>query len=76
MRGWFRPTLYLYFHSLVSLVAVSALLPAAVSASRSERSRKRVFGCHTKRRNSAVQMTENTPETTSVIRCSVAVPDA
>lgn len=29
-----------------------------------------------KRRNSAVQITEKTPDTTSVIRCSALVPDA
>src|SRR3982750_62425 len=51
------PTPYLYFHSCAS--------PAA-AFSRSERSRKRVFGCHTKRMKSAVQITEKTPDTTSV----------
>src|SRR3989441_10078824 len=52
------------------------LLPACARASRSDFSRKRVFGCQTKRRNSAVQITENTPETTSVIRWNSLVPDA
>src|SRR5262252_2167584 len=64
---------YLYFHSLASLAAV---LPAFASASRSARNMKRVFGCQTKRRNSAVQMTEKTPETTSVIRWNSLLPDA
>src|SRR6185369_9747502 len=50
--------------------------PGAASASRSERSLKRVFGCHTKRRKSAVTITETTPETTSVMRWNSALPDA
>src|SRR5258705_4283310 len=49
---------YEYFHSLLSVVPVSVLLPAFANASRSDRRRKRVFGCQTKRRNSAVQTTE------------------
>src|ERR1035437_1456991 len=43
---------------------VSAVLPAC----RSDCSRNRFLGCQTKRRNRAVQMTEKTPETTSVMR--------
>src|SRR5665647_633468 len=70
------PVLYLYFHSLLSVVTVAVLLPALASASRSDRSRKRVLGCQTKRRKRAVQITENTPDTTSVIRCSSLCPDA
>src|ERR1700681_585160 len=58
---------YLYFHSVLSVVAVAVLLPALANASRSDLSMKRVFGCQTKRRYRAVQITENTPETTSVI---------
>src|SRR5882672_560608 len=69
-------TLYLYFHSDASAVTVAALLPAFASASRSDLSKNRVFGCQTKRRNNAVQMTEKTPETTSVIRWKALVPDA
>src|SRR5262245_33883515 len=53
------PTLYLYFHSESS----ATFAPA----SRSDCSRKRFLGCHTKRRNSAVHRTENTPDTTSVV---------
>src|SRR5262249_54962835 len=53
-------TPYLYFHSAASTVAPPP--------SRSDRSRNRSLGCHTKRRNSAVQITENTPDTTSVVR--------
>ena len=67
---------YLYSHSCASAVAVAVLLPSRTSASRSLFSRKRVFGCHTKRRKSAVHTTEKTPDPTSVIRCSSAVPDA
>src|SRR5437868_14331953 len=67
------PTPYLYFHARASSAAV---LPALSSASRSERSRKRVFGCHTKRMKSAVHTTEKTPETTSVMRWNSFVPDA
>src|SRR5262249_37345077 len=59
-------TLYLYLHS----VGV-----AEAPASRSERKRKRSLGCHTKRRNSAVQITENTPDTTSVVRWKPVLPD-
>src|ERR1700675_902401 len=68
-------TVYGYFHSVLSVVT-AALFPAFASASRSALSRKRVFGCQTKRRNNAVQMTEKTPETTSVIRWNSCVPDA
>ena len=67
------PTPYLYFHS----PAFSASgLPSLWSASRSERSRKRVFGCQTKRMKRAVHTTEKTPATTSVIRWNWFVPDA
>src|ERR1700687_4159797 len=59
---------YEYFHSVLSVVAVAVLLPALASASRSDFRRKRVFGCQTKRRNSAVHTTEKTPETTSAIK--------
>ena len=34
------------------------------------------MGCQTKRKNKAVQMTEKTPETTSVIRWVWAIPEA
>src|SRR6266702_6411372 len=60
------PTLYGYVQS--SLGAA----PSAAAASRSERSRKRVLGFQMKRRNTAVQMTETTPETTSVVRWRLA----
>src|SRR5258707_11454863 len=60
------PKVYLYFH--VSGAAAPAVGAFAVAASRSDFSRKRVFGCHTNLRKSAVQATEKTPETTSVIR--------
>jgi len=41
---------YEYFHSDWSFVVVAVFLPALASSSRSDFSRKRVFGCHTKRR--------------------------
>src|SRR5579859_3710955 len=69
------PALYAYFHSVASVVAVAVLFPALARASRSDRSRKRVLGCQTKRRNRAVQMTEKTPETTSVMRWNNCVEE-
>src|SRR5437660_2442914 len=59
------PAPYLYFHSCAAPAAASRL-PVLSSASRSERSRNRVFGCQTKRMKSAVHTTEKTPDTTSV----------
>src|SRR6266568_3749882 len=44
------------------------MVSVALPASRSDLRRKRVLGCHTNRRNSAVQTTEVTPATTSVMR--------
>src|SRR5207249_2014664 len=44
------PTLYLYFHVVLSVVAVAVDCPAFAIASRSDFNRKRVLGCHTKRR--------------------------
>src|SRR5512138_3416631 len=67
-------TLYLYFQPSGSW-AVAALLLAA-AASRSDLRRKRIFGCQTKRRKRAVQITENTPATTSVMRWVGAQPEA
>src|SRR5215467_8015982 len=67
---------YLYFHSGPFAIAPEASFPPPATASRSDLSRKRVFGCQTKRRNSAVHTTEKTPETTSVIRWNSLVPDA
>src|SRR6185436_2884240 len=58
-------TEYLYFQTLGG-AAVSEL-----SSVRSDLSRKRCLGCQTNRRNSAVQITENTPDTTSVVRYKV-----
>src|SRR5450759_2383285 len=69
-------TLYGYSQVLLSVVAVAVDFPACASASRSDFSRKRVFGCQTKRRNKAVQMTEKTPDTTSVIRWNSLVAEA
>src|SRR5207302_9544625 len=69
------PAPYLYFHAGAAPAAASRL-PALSSASRSERSRKRVFGCQTKRMKSAVHTTEKTPDTTSVIRWNSFVADA
>src|ERR1017187_9576266 len=60
------PAVYLYFHT--SAGAAPTVAAFAFAASRSDFNRKRVFGCQTKRRKRAVQMTEKTPETTSVIR--------
>src|ERR1043166_4910310 len=57
---------YLYFQSD---------LVVDTPASRSERSRKRVLGCQTQRRNAAVTSTETSPDTTSVRRCRLALPD-
>src|ERR1022692_981997 len=69
---------YGYFHSLAGCVTSPAVAPpvAAASALRSDRSRKRVFGCQTKRRKRAVQITENTPDTTSVIWWNACVWEA
>src|ERR1039458_9575445 len=69
---------YGYFHSLAGCVTSPAAGPLAVAASalRSDLRRKRVLGCQTKRRKSAVQITENTPDTTSVIRWKAAVWEA
>src|SRR5450759_335756 len=69
---------YGYFHSLTGWVTSPAATPPAASASalRSDLRRKRVFGCQTKRRKRAVQITENTPETTSVIRWKACVWEA
>src|ERR1700739_4908713 len=66
---------YLYTHSVASVVAVAVFFPALASASRSERSRKRVLGCQMKRRNRPVQITEKTPETTSVMRWNNCVEE-
>src|ERR1039458_955065 len=60
------PTVYLYFH--VSGGAAPAVAAFAFAASRSDFNRKRVLGCQTKRRKRAVQTTEKTPDTTSVMR--------
>src|SRR3954471_9546836 len=65
------PSVYLYFQ-----VDGAVLASAALPDSRSDLSRKRCLGCQTKRRNSAVQITENTPETTSVVRYKLTWPDA
>ena len=65
--------MYLYFQSAAGAVPAAA---SAFAASRSDFSRKRVFGCQTNLRKSAVQITEKTPETTSVIRCVGAQPEA
>src|ERR1039458_1503873 len=72
------PMVYGYFHSLTGWVASAAGESplAAASALRSDLRRKRVFGCQTKRRKRAVQITENTPDTTSVIRWKAAVWEA
>src|SRR5579872_229539 len=67
------PAVYLYFQSLGAVVSVA--LPSPPTAI-SDRSMKRVFGCHTNRRNSAVQITENTPATTSVMRWNWFVLEA
>src|SRR5215831_19360435 len=67
-------TLYLYCQPSDPLSVAAAGLLAA--ASRSDFSRKRLFGCQTKRRNRAVQITEKTPATTSVMRWVGAQPDA
>src|SRR5262249_37952414 len=67
-------TVYLYFQPSDPLAAAATVVPP--DASRSDFSRKRVFGCQTKRRKSAVQITENTPATTSVMRWVGAQPDA
>src|ERR1022692_3744990 len=69
---------YGYFHSLAGCVTSPAVAPpvAAASALRSDRRRKRVFGCQTKRRKRAVQITENTPDTTSVIWWNACVWEA
>src|ERR1039458_3432289 len=68
-------TVYLYTHSVLSVVAVAVAFPALARASRSDRSRNRVLGCQMKRRNRAVQMTEKTPDTTSVMRWKACVED-
>src|SRR5215468_9283145 len=62
------PSLYLYVQSV-------AVVAAVAPASRSERSRNRSLGCQTKRRNSAVHTTENTPDSTSVVRKIPSVRD-
>src|ERR1022692_3641815 len=69
---------YEYFHSLTGCVTTVAAGPpaAAASALRSDLRRKRVFGCQTKRRKRAVQITENTPDTTSVIMWKACVWEA
>ncbi|MGA2860031.1 MAG: hypothetical protein ABSE40_24450, partial [Candidatus Sulfotelmatobacter sp.] len=66
---------YRYTHSVLSVVAVAIVFPALARASRSDRSRNRVLGCQMKRRNRAVQMTEKTPDTTSVMRWKACVED-
>src|SRR6266540_6146604 len=65
------PTLYGYFQEDWSRTWV--VWPAAT---RSDLSRNRVLGCQMKRRKTAVQMTENTPETTSVMRWVGGQPEA
>src|SRR5271157_4362806 len=70
------PAVYGYTHSDLSVVTVAVLFPALARAARSDRSRNRVLGCQTKLRNKAVQMTENTPATTSVMRWKACVEDA
>src|ERR1041384_432074 len=57
--------LYLYFHSA----------GWAAPFSRSDFRRKRSLGCHTKRRDSAGHTTENTPDTTSVVRWKPSLLD-
>src|SRR5664279_3149207 len=59
------PTVYLYFQVSGGATPAAAF---AVAVARSDFSRKRVFGCQTKRRKRAVQTTEKTPDTTSVMR--------
>src|ERR1017187_1405816 len=70
------PRVYGYSHSLAGCVTPPAFSDAAASALRSDLRRKRVFGCQTKRRKRAVQITENTPDTTSVIRWKAWVWEA
>src|ERR1044071_1606426 len=68
-QAWMvSPSLYLYFHSAGTSVALAP-------ASRSERSRKRCLGCQIQRRNAAVHATENTPDTTSVVRWKPSLLD-
>src|ERR1019366_6242105 len=69
---------YEYFHSLTGCVTSVAVGPpaAAASALRSDLRRKRVFGCQTKRRKRAVQITANTPDTNPVIRWKACVWEA
>src|ERR1039457_2829268 len=67
------PTVYLYFQTSAGAAPAA---PFAFASSRSDFSRKRVFGCQTKRRKRAVQTTEKTPDTTSVMRWVGASPEA
>src|SRR5512133_612914 len=70
------PKLYGYFQSPPSAAAAPTLRVVPSAAVRSDLRRKRVLGCQTYRRNRAVQMTEKTPETTSVMRCVGGHPEA
>src|SRR5262245_42402242 len=63
------PAVYLYFHSAAGTADFT-------SPSRSDRRRNRSFGCHTYRRKSAVQITEKTPASTSVMRWNEFAPEA